>query len=141
MRTSGRIARVWGGVCLLVALVSAPSVARDRVVVLGFDGADAQLTETWMAEGKLPNLAALRDRGTYRPLLSTNPPQTPVSWATFATGLDPGGTEIFDFLKRIPGTYYPDFALMTESREPFLWGRRTHSSSGSSDSERGSFCR
>jgi hypothetical protein len=106
--------------------VSSPVLADsgDRIIVLGFDGADAQLTETWMAEGELPNLARLRQQGTYAPLLSTNPPQTPVSWSTFSTGLDPGSTEIFDFLKRMPGTYLPDFALMTQSRQTLLWGER-----------------
>ena len=32
----------------------------DRVVILGFDGADAALVERYMAEGRLPNLARLR---------------------------------------------------------------------------------
>ena len=35
-------------------------------VVLGFDGADAKLTQQWMDEGKLPNLAKLRDAGHLR---------------------------------------------------------------------------
>jgi len=98
--------------------------ARDRVIVLGFDGVDARLTEQWMAEGKLPHLTELRSRGTFHPLQPTNPPQTPVSWSTFATGFDPGKHEIFDFLKRIPGTYYPDFALMSPGKETLLWGKR-----------------
>ena len=34
-----------------------------RVVVLGLDGLDHGLTEKLLAEGKLPHLAALRDRG------------------------------------------------------------------------------
>src|SRR5438477_11020653 len=63
-----------------------------RVVVLGFDGADARLVEKWMTEGKLPNLARLRSEGSYAPLLPTNPAQTPVSWSSFATGVNPGRT-------------------------------------------------
>ena len=35
-----------------------------RVVILGLDGLDHGLTERFMAEGKLPHLAALRARGT-----------------------------------------------------------------------------
>lgn len=108
----------------LTTLVTAAADARDRVIVLGFDGADAQLAEEWMDAGELPNLAELRDRGTFAPLTPTNPPQTPVSWSTFATGMDPGHTEIFDFLKRIPGTYLPDFALMTLEKDTFLAGDR-----------------
>ena len=73
-----------------------------RIVVLGFDGVDAQITQQMMAAGRLPNLVALKARGAYSPLTPTVPAQTPVSWATFSTGLDPGGHEIFDFLKRDP---------------------------------------
>ena len=92
-----------------------PAMAAEdgpRVVVLGFDGADARLVERWMDSGDLPNLARLRATGTYSPLLPTNPPQTPVSWSSFATGLNPGRTEIFDFLKRVEGTYLPDFSMV-----------------------------
>ena len=96
----------------------------ERVVILGFDGADAGLVEEFMAAGRLPNLARLRAEGIYSPLRSTNPPQTPVSWAAFATGLNPGRTEIFDFLRRTEGTYFPDFAMIKEVRRPFFFGDR-----------------
>ena len=98
--------------------------ASDRVVVLGFDGADARLVEEYMAAGRLPHLKALRESGMYAPLRSTNPPQTPVSWAAFATGLNPGRTEIFDFLRRTEGTYYPEFAMIREGKQPLLFGAR-----------------
>lgn len=110
---------------LLAARPQVASAVNDsRLIVLGFDGADAQLTEDWMNAGELPNLAALRDQGSYRRLTPTNPPQTPVAWSTFATGLDPGATEIFDFLKRDAGSYNPVFAVMTPSKETLLWGDR-----------------
>jgi predicted AlkP superfamily phosphohydrolase/phosphomutase len=102
----------------------------DKVVILGFDGADAGLVEEAMAEGRLPNLAKLRDQGTYSPLRSTNPPQTPVSWASFATGLNPGRTEIFDFLRRTEGTYLPEFAMIKEGRRPFFFGARNAAAFG-----------
>ncbi|HSN68428.1 MAG TPA: alkaline phosphatase family protein, partial [Thermoanaerobaculia bacterium] len=94
------------------------------VIVIGFDGADAAFTEKWMDEGKLPNLARLRQMGTYRPLTPTLPAQTPVSWSTFATGIDPGRTGIFDFLRRDPKTYMPVFAAFEEITEPVLFGER-----------------
>ncbi|HEX7832966.1 MAG TPA: alkaline phosphatase family protein [Thermoanaerobaculia bacterium] len=98
--------------------------AQQKVIVLGFDGVDAGYTERWMNEGKLPNLAKLRANGTYRPLLPTTPAQTPVSWSTFSTGIDPGRTGIFDFLRRDPKTYLPVFAAFDETSEPFLFGKR-----------------
>src|SRR5271165_4334850 len=39
-----------------------------RVVIVGFDGMDPELATRFMGEGKLPNLAKLRDSGTFRPL-------------------------------------------------------------------------
>jgi predicted AlkP superfamily phosphohydrolase/phosphomutase len=109
----------------LVALSATPAPAQEvegRVVVLGFDGADHRLVETYLAEGKLPNLARLADQGSFSPLRPTIPAQTPVSWSTFSTGLSPGRTQIFDFLKRNPKTYRPEFAVATEGRKPFLLG-------------------
>lgn len=114
-------------VVVLLALSVTPSLGvppRPQVVVLGFDGADAGLVEAYMKQGELPHLRALMEEGCYARLRPTNPPQTPVSWSSFATGLDPGSTEIFDFIKRDPNTYNPDFAMTSESRRTFLFGER-----------------
>ncbi|HKO58579.1 MAG TPA: alkaline phosphatase family protein [Thermoanaerobaculia bacterium] len=110
---------------LLIALTF-PLFARaaQKVIVLGFDGVDARYTEQWMNEGKLPNMARLRASGTFRPLRPTVPAQTPVSWSTFSTGIDPGRTGIFDFLRRDPKTYLPVFAAFDETKEPFLLGEK-----------------
>lgn len=77
------------------------SAATDsKIIVIGSDGADYKLVKKFMEEGHLPNLAKLAAKGTYRPLETSNPAQSPVSWATFNTGSNPGKTNIFDFLKR-----------------------------------------
>jgi len=104
-------------------VLATSTFAQQKVIVLGFDGVDARYTEQWMNEGKLPNLAKLRANGTFRPLLPTIPAQTPVSWSTFSTGIDPGRTGIFDFLRRDPKTYLPVFAAFDEVSEPFLFGK------------------
>src|SRR5882724_7845833 len=110
-------------VCALIFLPTLRA-AQQKVIILGFDGVDAKYTERWMNEGKLPNLARLRDTGTFRPLRPTLPAQTPVSWSTFSTGIDPGRTGIFDFLRRDPKTYLPVFAAFDETKEPFLLGEK-----------------
>ena len=108
------------GFATAAAAASAPA---GRLVVLGFDGVDAEYTERLVAAGRLPNLAKLAEQGGYARLAPTTPAQTPVSWATFTTGRDPGGTRIFDFLRRDPQTYLPTFAVAEEGRRPFLLGR------------------
>jgi predicted AlkP superfamily phosphohydrolase/phosphomutase len=82
-----------------------------RTVVLGFDGLDPELVEAWMADGTLPRFAALKARGSYQRLGTTNPPQSPVAWASFVTGGNPGEHGIFDFLTRDAATHQPDLSI------------------------------
>ncbi len=93
-----------------------------QIIILGFDGADPHFAAKWMAEGKLPNLARLSRSGTFTPFGTTNPPESPVAWASFATGLNPGATGIFDFLKRNPETYLPELSLVAHTKARFLFG-------------------
>ena len=89
-------ARGWRGVWLMVVALltlgmgcGGPSQSvrpGRRLVILGFDGVDPRLLANWMAEGKLPRLRQLSEGGDFRPLGSTNPPQSPVAWTSFATG-------------------------------------------------------
>ena len=39
------------------------------------------------------------------------PPLSPVAWATFITGMDPGGHGIFDFVHRDPTTLQPQSSI------------------------------
>ena len=44
-----------------------------------------------------------------------------MAWSTFATGTNPGGHGIFDFLRRDPKTYLPDLGLNRyEQKNAFL---------------------
>ena len=56
------------GLILAVGSVShASSEEAPKVVILGFDGADARLVERWMDQGDLPNLDRLRREGFFAP--------------------------------------------------------------------------
>ena len=78
-----------------------------RLIVLGFDGLDPHLVEQWIAEGRLPNLAALARQGSFSRLQTTYPSISPVAWSSFMTGVDPARHNIFDFLSRDLRTYKP----------------------------------
>jgi len=121
--------RMLGPVALLASLLllipsdsPPPAASGERVYILGFDGMDAGVTERLLAEGKLPNLAWMKDHGAMRRLATTNPAQSPVAWSTFSTGMNPGKTRIYDFLRRNPATYFPDFSTVTIQRGKFALG-------------------
>jgi predicted AlkP superfamily phosphohydrolase/phosphomutase len=122
--------RRWGPIAFLVllpslcAVLDTPSRAAPRgaVYILGFDGMDPRVADRLMAEGRLPNLRWMKENGAMRRLRTTNPAQSPVAWSTFSTGLNPGKTRIYDFLRRNPKTYYPDFSTVTVQRGRFAFG-------------------
>jgi predicted AlkP superfamily phosphohydrolase/phosphomutase len=78
-----------------------------RVIILGFDGLDYGYTKKLMDEGKLPNFSRVAREGTFGPLQTSIPPQSPVAWSNFITGMDSGGHGIFDFVHRKPDTMTP----------------------------------
>jgi predicted AlkP superfamily phosphohydrolase/phosphomutase len=96
--------------------------AKQRVFVLGFDGMDPTLSRKWMDEGKLPNLKRLSESGTFAKLETTQPSESPVAWSSFATGVNPGKHNIYDFLVRDLQTYMPDLAGVKKEPPEFKWG-------------------
>jgi predicted AlkP superfamily phosphohydrolase/phosphomutase len=99
----------------LTAACGTRSSSLPKVIVIGVDGMDPEFVGRHWSD--LPNLAALRDRGSFARLATTTPPQSPVAWSTFTTGLDPAGHGIFDFVHRDPNTMEP-FLSMGETRPP-----------------------
>lgn len=77
----------------------------EKIIVIGMDGADPQLALTWAAQGHLPALQSLVQRGSSGVLNSTPNAMSPAAWSSFATGLNPGRHGVFYFLDRKPGTY------------------------------------
>jgi predicted AlkP superfamily phosphohydrolase/phosphomutase len=86
-----------------------------QVIVIGVDGMDPGFVERHWAD--LANLAQLRRRGAFARLATTMPPQSPVAWSTFITGLDPAEHGLFDFVHRDPKTLEP-FSSMARTDEP-----------------------
>ncbi len=87
-----------------------------RVLVIGFDGMDPKILSRLIEEGKVPSFEKLNNIGDFLPLNSSIPPQSPVAWANFITGMNPGGHGIFDFIHREPESYLP--FLSTSRTEP-----------------------
>jgi predicted AlkP superfamily phosphohydrolase/phosphomutase len=115
-RSAARVAGLLAGALVLAGLTagtwacgsrSTGEASGPRVIVLGFDGLDHELTTELMAEGRLPNFTRLAAMGGFWPLGTSVPPQSPVAWSNFITGMDGGGHGIFDFVHRDPRTLLP----------------------------------
>ncbi|MFO7975519.1 MAG: alkaline phosphatase family protein [Candidatus Hydrogenedentota bacterium] len=92
-----------------------------RFLLIGLDGAEPSLVEQWMAAGRLPNLARLREAGAYVPCASTTPPATFPAWTTCVTGVNPGKHGIIDFTRMREGAYGLEFVNSTQREAPALW--------------------
>ncbi len=92
----------------------------NRVIILGIDGLDPAILETLMDAGDLPAFSSIREAGSYRPLATSNPSQSPVAWSTIATGSNPGYHGIFDFITRNPQNYLPEHSIVKANPRNFL---------------------
>jgi predicted AlkP superfamily phosphohydrolase/phosphomutase len=98
-----------------------PQKFKQKLLVLGFDGLDPDLVRQWVAEGKLPNMKALIEQGGLYDLDTTHSPESPTAWASFATGVNAGKHNIYDFLVRDTATYLPDLGMVKRVPAKFLF--------------------
>jgi len=78
-----------------------------RVIAIGLDSADPDLVDRWIAEGRLPHLARLREQGASGRLhsqvalhgCSTEAFATEPLWVDFATGCRPNQTGAWDSIR------------------------------------------
>jgi predicted AlkP superfamily phosphohydrolase/phosphomutase len=92
-----------------------------KVLIVGLDAATFELIIPWIAEGKLPNLAALMKEGAWGRLASVLPPITPPAWTSFMTGKNPGKHGIFHFLEAQPGSYELRYLNAGSRRTKTIW--------------------
>lgn len=112
----------------------------QRVVVLGIDGLDPEILAEVIARfpDRMRNFARLVNEGGLHPLGTSTPPQSPVAWSNFITGLNPGGHGVYDFIHRdattrIPG---PGTARVSPSDPIGLFGDWQLPSGGEGESNR-----
>jgi predicted AlkP superfamily phosphohydrolase/phosphomutase len=91
----------------LAACGDSAAAPSKKVIILGIDGMDPNILKKLMDEGKMPAFSKLAREGTFTTLGTSIPPQSPVAWSDFITGMDPGGHGIFDFIHREPEQYLP----------------------------------
>ena len=94
-----------------------------KVILLGMDGLDPKIVSDLMQRGELTNFKALSESGSFTPLDTSNLAQSPVAWASIATGMNPGHHGVFDFLGRRIIDYMPELAVYRINRKN-IFGKR-----------------
>ncbi|MDP2922461.1 MAG: alkaline phosphatase family protein [Candidatus Omnitrophota bacterium] len=100
-----------GSVIIGVIMYKPEAKFDNKIIILGLDALSPEIIEPMMKDGKLPNFSRLKEQGSYKHLLTTNPSQSPVAWSGFATGQNPGKNGVFDFIVRDPKTYELSLSL------------------------------
>jgi len=90
-----------------------------RAILIGIDGASPRLMTPLLAEGRLPNLAQLAEKGVYGALRSELPLYSPRVWNSIATGKRPEqhGVEAFVYKEGETRRLYRS----DHRRVPALW--------------------
>jgi predicted AlkP superfamily phosphohydrolase/phosphomutase len=91
------------------------------IAIVGLDGATWDLAAPLMARGDMPVLRGLTERGSSGVLRSTVPPVTFPAWSSFMTGTNPGKHGVFDFTRRVLGSYEIAFVSSRDRRVPTIW--------------------
>ncbi len=116
-----KLSRLLAPLCVaLMFLASGTHAApgdQPGIFIMGVDGVDPVILSRLMDEGKLPNFKKLAAEGTFQQLGTSNPPQSPVAWSNFVTGMNPGGHGIFDFMHRDKSNYAPVSSATKVSEE------------------------
>lgn len=87
-----------------------------KTLILGLDAFDPTVFERLHEQGRLPHLSRYVRAGSYARFAVANPPQSEVSWTSIATGLNPGGHGLFDFVHRNPATYHLSVSMLPTQR-------------------------
>lgn len=92
-----------------------------KVVVLGIDGVPCSLLRRFIADGIMPNLAGLADKGTLSEMTASIPEVSSTSWSTFMTGVNPGKHGIYGFMELQKGSYKWKFPDSRDIKSETLW--------------------
>jgi predicted AlkP superfamily phosphohydrolase/phosphomutase len=96
----------------------------ERLLIVGWDGADWDIIDDLIARGNLPHVADMLQAGARGTLVSTIPINSWAAWPTFLTGMSPAGHGVFDFIERRPskrGKRLPVFSTSIRARTFLEW--------------------
>lgn len=94
---------------------------KQKVLVIGLDGATFNVITPLIKKGELPNFNHIMETGASAELQSTIPPLSASAWASFMTGMDPSNHGAFDFVIKKRGMYEGTFLNGTLIKAPAFW--------------------
>jgi len=94
----------------------------ERVLIIGIDSGSWDVLNPYIEKGCMPNLARLREEGTWGVLESTQPPLTPPAWVTIMTGLNPGKHQVAAFEEYDFSTNSLRFTTSQSIAVETMWG-------------------
>lgn len=94
---------------------------KNKVFVIGLDGATFEIINPMVQQGELPNIAKMIQGSSYGSLRSCTPDLSPPAWTSFMTGMHPGKHGILDFFGQEPGSYKLNFFNASFRREKPIW--------------------
>jgi predicted AlkP superfamily phosphohydrolase/phosphomutase len=105
---------------LALAAGEAQAGYAPRVILIGVDGADPEIVERMIGEGKLPTFARLKREGASGRLRSVEPLLSPIVWTSLATGRWPEDHGVFDFVEVGPDRKATPITSLRR-KVPALW--------------------
>ena len=94
---------------------------RERLLIIGLDGAPYSLIRDLAERGIMPNMAGLIEEGVLTKMAPTIPDVSAVSWSTIITGVNPGEHGVYGFTNLLEGTYILTFHDFTKLKAPTFW--------------------
>lgn len=95
----------------------------DRGIILGLDGVPHRLIRDLVDWGVMENFKELEQMGVLRPMRSSIPPVSAVSWSSMMTGENPGIHGVYGFTDFLPNTYVISYHSSRWLKVPPFWKR------------------
>ncbi len=92
-----------------------------KLLLFGIDGASSQIVNKLILQGKLPNLAAVAQKGVSGELTTCFPPHTAPGWASMFTGVEPGEHGIYQFWQTQNNQYDPRLITVHDFEREVIW--------------------
>tara|TARA_B100000795_G_scaffold64932_1_gene44003 strand:- start:24741 stop:27269 length:2529 start_codon:yes stop_codon:yes gene_type:complete len=94
---------------------------KSKVLLIGWDAADWDIIWPLIAQGKMPALKSLIERGVYGNMSTMNPPYSPMLWTSVATGKTPDKHGVLGFIEVTPDAKSVRPVTTTSRKTRALW--------------------